>query len=103
MEDIDDVLGQVEKIKKGLEKLQKNLKTMEVKGKDESENITAIVSGKGKIIDYKFAINVNTLNNEIKDALVEATNEGLEKAKKLESEKKQEIIGDIDIPDIPGL
>lgn len=103
MEDVDNVLDQVERIKKGLQELQKDLKSMKVKGKDENGTTTVIVSGEGKILDFKFDSPIETLNKETKNALIEATNNGLEKAKKLESEKKQEIIGDIDMPDIPGL
>lgn len=103
MENVDNIMGQVENIKKGLEKLQQNLKNVNVKGQDETKTVTVTANGKGKILELKFISDIDTINEQIQEAIIEATNKTLKKAKKLEAEKKQEIIGDINMPDIPGL
>lgn len=101
MEDMDNILNQIERIQRELRELQNKLKDMEVKGTEKNGLVTTIVNGKGKIIDFDF--NNGIIDQKFKEALLESINNGLEKAKQLEIEKKREIIGDVDMPDIPGL
>src|SRR6056297_853756 len=101
MEDMEDIIGRIKRIKEELIKLQQNLKKMYVYGEEDKNMVKVKVNGKGKIIDIEFS--TKNINNDFKKAIIKATNNGLQKADKLEQNKKQEIIGDVDIPDIPGL
>ncbi len=101
MEDMEDIIGRIKRIKEELIKLQQNLKKMYVYGEEDKNMVKVKVNGKGKIIDIEFF--TKNINNNFKKAIIKATNNGLQKADKLEQNKKQEIIGDVDIPDIPGL
>ncbi|MFP4015916.1 MAG: YbaB/EbfC family nucleoid-associated protein [Halanaerobiales bacterium] len=98
-------IEQIAVIKEELGKLEKELETITVEGTDDNNIITAIVSGKGKIMDYKFnfgemvGLNKDTLIR----AVVNASNNGLQAAEKLKITRKKEIIGDVNIPDMPGL
>jgi len=103
---MDNILGQIDIIKRKLTELQEELKETTVSGNDKEKIVTALVSGTGKVLNYEFnpelmeSIEGQTLVN----SLVEATNDGLKKAKELEAQKKKEIVGDVNIPDdIPGL
>lgn len=103
--DMDNILGQIELVKQRLRKLQEKLKSTTVEGEDENNLITAIVSGSGMVIDYKLNTKVMEAINQAQlvKALVESTNNGLKKAKELEIAKKQEILGEFNISNIPGL
>lgn len=103
--DMNNILGQIELVKQRLRKLQEELKSTTVVGEDENNLITAIVSGSGKVVDYRLNTKVMEAINQAKliKALVESTNNGLKKAKELEIAKKQEILGEFNVPNIPGL
>ncbi|ACL70945.1 YbaB/EbfC family nucleoid-associated protein [Halothermothrix orenii] len=102
---MNDILGKIENIKNQLARLQVELKKTTVRGEDEQGLVTAIVSGKGKIVDYEF--NFREFKKihpaELKKAIIEATNNGVKKAEQLETDRKKEIIGDFNLPDIPGI
>lgn len=103
--DINDIITQINNIKKGMAALEKELEEITVEGSDSNGFITSIVNGKGVILDYRF--NPGQISSIKKDnliqAVVEATNNALKKARELEGSKKKEIIGEVNIPDIPGL
>ena len=103
--DMNDIITKINNIKKGMAALEKELEQITVEGSDSQGIITAISDGKGVIKDYRF--NPGQINSIKKDnliqAVVEATNNTLKKARELEGSKKKEIVGDINIPDIPGL
>ncbi len=101
MENMDNILERIQKIKEEMINLQQDLKEMYVYGEEEKNLVKALINGKGKVLDYEFK--TENVDNEIKKAIIKATNDGLQKATQLEQKKKQEIIGDVDIPDIPGL
>ena len=96
-----NVLNRIEQIKKELKELQGKLGDMEVCGEEERGLVKTIGNGKGKILDFVFANGI--VDEEFKKALISSVNNALDKAKELEKEKKQEIIGNIQMPDIPGL
>lgn len=102
---MDDIIGQIAVIKQRMNQLQEELKKTRVKGSDDDNIITAIVSGSGQVIDYEFDLNKIEIFDQKKltKSLIEATNKGISAAKKLEAEKKKEIVGSVDIPNIPGL
>lgn len=103
--DMDNMLEKVNNIKVQLTVLEEELKEITVEGTDNNEMIIAIVSGKGMVKDYRFNPGqMSTIDKDsLIDAVVEATNNALIKAKKLEADKKKKIVGNINLPDIPGL
>jgi len=101
MDNMEDIVGRIKKIKEELIKLQQDLKEMYVYGEEEKNLVKVVVSGKGEVSDLEFT--GKNINNDLKNAIIKATNDGLRKANKLEQNKKQEIVGNVDIPDIPGL
>ena len=103
--DTNNILEKIEIIKRRLEELQEELKEIKIEGSNEDNTITAVVSGKGRILDYQLKLGqIGALNkNTLIKAVVDASNNALKAAKQLEATKKKEIIGDINIPDIPGL
>ncbi|HLV09363.1 MAG TPA: YbaB/EbfC family nucleoid-associated protein [Halanaerobiales bacterium] len=102
--DINDIIGQVNYIKKRLAELQEELKKTTVEGSEQRKIVKVQLSGTGIILGYKIDQKEDFEINTLSSALVEATNEGLEKARKLESQKKKEIAADLNLPDnIPGL
>ncbi len=103
---MDNILNQVEVIKKSLTELQEELKETTISGTDKNKLVKALVSGTGKILDYQF--NAELMESiEIKkliNSLVEATNDGLKKANQLEVQRKKEIVGDLNMPNnMPGI
>ena len=103
--DMNNIVEQITDIKARLLKLEKELKDITVKGTDSNNLITSIVSGDGIILDYQFnLIDMGGLNKDsLVKAVVEATNNGLKAAKELEVSRKKEIVGQVNLPDIPGL
>jgi nucleoid-associated protein EbfC len=103
--DVGNIVEQIELIKNNLSNLKEELENIKVRGTDENNIITAVISGSGKILDYEFDIVKINFNNpiKIKQAIIEASNRGLEKSYKLAAEKKKGIVDKINIPDIPGL
>lgn len=99
--DINNIMGQIEKIKNNMEKSQSQLKDLRVTGSDENGQVEVIFDGKGEVLDFK--LNGDKLNEDLSYALVEATNDGFKKVKELQMEKRQEALGGIDMPDIPGI
>ncbi len=102
---MNSILGKIEMIKKQLKNLQEELAETTVKGNDDGEIVTAVVSGTGKLLDYQLNFEVfGTINQEdLRRALIQATNNGLQQAKQLEITRKKEIVGEVNLPDIPGL
>ncbi len=102
---MNSILGKIEMIKRQLKNLQEELAETTVKGNDDGEIVTAIVSGTGKLLDYQLNFEVfGTINQEdLRQALIQATNNGLQQAKQLEITRKKEIVGEVNLPDIPGL
>ncbi len=98
--DMDNILDKIEQIKTDLNNLQQKLEAKELQADDEHNLVTTIVNGKGKILDFNFTKNIDI---ETKNALIESVNKALEKADKIERESKQQIVGDIDVPDVPGI
>ncbi len=105
MMDMNNIVEQITFIKEKLSILDKELEELTVEGKDHTNRITVVVSGKGVVRDYQFnLIEMGGLNKDsLVKAVVEATNSGLQAAKELEASRKKEIIGDVNLPDIPGL
>lgn len=103
--DMNNIVEQIALIKEKLSKLQEELSAMTVEGTDSKNIITAILDGKGKVLDYKFNVSemIGLNQNNLVEAVVEATNNALKSAKELEASKKKEIVGDVNIPDMPGL
>ncbi|MFW6309172.1 MAG: YbaB/EbfC family nucleoid-associated protein [bacterium] len=101
MEGMNNVSDQITKLKKELEKLEAQLKERKVYGKENHGLVTTVVNGQGKIVDFEF--NEGVVDEEFKKAIIDSINDGLERAKRLKKKKKQEIIGDLQIPDMPGL
>ena len=101
MGDMDNIMNRIEEIKKELNNLQEKLKTEKVYGKEKHGLVRTVVNGKGKILDFEFDNGV--VDKEFKEAIIDSVNDALEKAEKLEKEKKQKIVGNIDVPDVPGL
>ncbi|MCG8512514.1 MAG: YbaB/EbfC family nucleoid-associated protein [Halanaerobiales bacterium] len=102
---MNSILGKIEMIKRQLKNLQEELAETTVKGNDDGEIVTAIVSGTGKLLDYQLNFEAfGTINQEdLRRALIQATNNGLQQAKQLEITRKKEIVGEVNLPDIPGL
>lgn len=98
---MDDIMDRIEKIKKGLEESEEDLKDLVLEGTDSGDMVTAIFSGKGQLKEIKAA--ENTPAKEIKPHLIEAINDGIKKVNALKAERKKSLLGDIEIPDIPGL
>ena len=98
---MDNIMNRIEEIKKELNNLQEKLKTEKVYGKEKHGLVRTVVNGKGKILDFEFDNGV--VDKEFKEAIIDSVNDALEKAEKLEKEKKQKIVGNIDVPDVPGL
>ena len=101
MDDMDNIMNRIEQIKKELDELQEKLKTEKVYGKEKHGLVTTVVNGKGKILDFEFDNGV--VDKEFKEAIIDSVNDALDKAEELEKEKKQEIVGDVEVPDVPGL
>ena len=101
MGDMDNIMNRIEEIKKELNNLQEKLKTEKVYGKEKHGLVRTVVNGKGKILDFEFDNWV--VDKKFKEAIIDSVNDALEKAEKLEKEKKQKIVGNIDVPDVPGL
>lgn len=103
--EINNIMEKVNVIKKRLSELEEELSKVEVEGQDDNNIITAILSGKGKILDYKLNLNqMGALNKDtLIKAVVDASNKGLQAARELEAEKRRKIVGDLDLPDMPGL
>ncbi|MFW6238358.1 MAG: YbaB/EbfC family nucleoid-associated protein [Halanaerobiales bacterium] len=98
---MDDIMERIDKIKEGLKKSQEDLEDIVLEGTDSKKMVTAIISGKGKLKDIKPAENIPA--EKIKPHLIEAVNDGIEKANEIKAERKKKLLGDIEIPDIPGL
>ena len=105
MENMNNILGKIDLIKQRLNNLQGELEEIMVKGTDDDKVVTTIVSGTGKIIDFQLNFELfDTINQQdLRKALIQASNNGLNQAKQLEITKKREIVGEINLPDIPGL
>ncbi|MTI61439.1 hypothetical protein GM661_16900 [Iocasia frigidifontis] len=105
MNNMDDIMGQIAVIKQRMNQLQEELKKTKVNGSDDDKIITVIVSGSGQVIDYEFDLKKIEIFDQEKliKSLIEATNRGLTAARELEAKKKKEIVGTVDIPNIPGL
>ncbi len=101
MDDMDGIINKINEIKNNLDNLENNLKEIKLFAEDKDSIVKITLNGKGKILNYEFS--QSSINDKVKEALISATNIGLEKAKKLESEKKKNSIGNIELPDIPGL
>ena len=101
MKDGKNLLNSLEQIKNDLNDLQKKLKTEKVYGKEKHGLVTTVVNGEGQIVDFKF--DNGMVDKEFKVAIIQSINDGLKKAEQLRKEKKQEIVGEIGIPDIPGI
>ncbi|MFW5971860.1 MAG: YbaB/EbfC family nucleoid-associated protein [Bacillota bacterium] len=103
--DMENVVGQISFIKEKLADLDEELQNTTVSGSDNNDIITAQINGKGKVLTYKFnASQMVSLNKEkLIAAVVEATNNGIDAARELEKSRKKEIVGGVNIPDIPGL
>ncbi|HHU91845.1 MAG TPA: YbaB/EbfC family nucleoid-associated protein [Halanaerobiaceae bacterium] len=103
--DISNIITQINNIKNGLAALEKELEEITVEGSDSQGMITAIVNGKGIVQNYLF--NPGQISSIKKDnliqALIEASNQALTKARELAASKKKEILAEVNIPDIPGL
>ncbi|MFW6029813.1 MAG: YbaB/EbfC family nucleoid-associated protein [Halanaerobiales bacterium] len=103
--DMNNIMQQVETIKKRLEELRNELADIRVEGKDDDNIITAIVNGKGKVLDYSINLGqIGALNKAtLIKAVVDASNNALQSAREIEAEKRKEIIGDLNLPNLPGL
>lgn len=103
--DMNNIMEQINNIKEQLTVLEEELKQITVKGTDSNEMITAVVTGKGEVKDYELnPLQIGSIKKDsLIKAVVEATNNGLQEAKKLEAKRKKEIVGDVDIPNMPGL
>ena len=101
MDDMNNILDKIEKIKKDLKDLEDKLETLTVYGKEKHGLVKTVVNGKGKIVDFEFTNGV--VDKEFKEAIISSINDGLNKAKNLEKKEKENIIGDIDLPDVPGI
>lgn len=103
--DMNDMMEQLSNIKEKLAALAEELKNIKIEGTDSDKILTAIVSGNGSVKDYIFNPDqIGSINKEnLIQAIVEATNNALQKARNYESEKKKEIAGKVNIPDMPGL
>lgn len=103
--DMNNIITQINNIKKRLAALEKELEQITVEGSDSKGIITSITNGKGLVKNYIFNPGqISSINKDsLIEAVVEATNNALKKARELESSKKKEIIGEVNIPDIPGL
>lgn len=103
--DMDNILGQIDIIKNKMSQLDQELKNTTIEGSDNEGIFTVIVNGKGKVLDLKFNFNAITAYSQdgIVSAWVDAVNTGLEKARELEKQKRMEIVGDVNLPNIPGL
>lgn len=99
------MLEQVNYIKEKLAQLVEELKEVSIEDMDSNNILTAVVSGNGIVKDYIFNPDqIGSINKDsLVHAIVEATNNALQKAKKYESDRKKEIADNVNIPDIPGL
>lgn len=105
MENMNNILSQIEEIKNKLRNLQEELKSITVENNDENNIVTTIVDGTGKITDFKFNLEVidSIDHKDFITALVNSANNAVAKAKQLEKDKKKAIVGNVNIPDVPGL
>jgi len=101
MNNMENILDKIEKIKTELNDLQQKLESKKIQETDQQDLVTTVVNGKGKIIDFKFQ-NI-TIDENVKKALINSVNNALDKAKMLEKESKQKIVEEVDVPDVPGL
>ena len=101
MNNMENILDKIEKIKTELNDLQQKLESKKIQETDKQDLVTTVVNGKGKIIDFKFK-NI-TIDENVKKALINSVNNALDKAKVLEKESKQKIVEEVDVPDVPGL
>lgn len=103
--DINNIVEQITFIKEKLSELQDELEKITVEGTDSENMITAIISGKGKIMDYQFNLTqMEGINRDkLIKAAIEATNNGLLAARELEASRKKAIVGDFNIPGMPDL
>ena len=101
MDNMEDILNQITMIKARLNQLENELEEINLRADDDNCLVSVVVNGKGRIIDYN--LHGEDIKEETKKALIVAVNRALEKAKQTRAEKKQEIVGDVNIPDIPGL
>lgn len=101
MKNMEDILKQINQIKNKMETLSKQLKDIKIKGISDSNKTTAVFSGDGKILDY--FIEGYEIDDNLKNELIEAINNGIKKAEKLRKESRKEIAGNLSLPDIPGI
>ena len=101
MDDMDNILNQITMIKKRLNQLENELSEIDLRADDDNGLVSIVVNGKGQMVDIHF--HDEEISKESKNALIEAVNRGQEKAQQTRADKKQEIVGDVNIPDIPGL
>ena len=99
---IDNVLEEIEKIKNGLKESEKDLKEIKIEATDSRELIKTEFNGKGELLNISF-LSSDISAEELKPILIESVNNGLEKVKELKTERKQKVLGNIELPDIPGL
>ncbi len=100
-DNMEDILKQIDIIKRRLRQMENELENTNVKGRDERSGITVIYNGKNEIIDI--VVPDDKLEQNLKAGLIAALNNGLKNSTSLKTEKKQEILGEIDLPNIPGL
>lgn len=98
---MENILNQITMIKKRLNQLENELSEINLRADDENGLVSVVANGKGKITDLYF--HDEEISEESKNALIKAVNRAQEKAQQTRADKKQEIVGDVDIPDIPGL
>ena len=98
---MENILNQITMIKKRLNQLENELSEINLRADDENGLVSVVTNGKGKITDLYF--HDEEISEESKNALIKAVNRAQEKAQQTRADKKQEIVGDVDIPDIPGL
>ena len=101
MDQQENILNQIEKIKNDLDQLQTQLENEKVYGKEQHGLVTTIVNGKGEVIDFEF--DSGMVDIEFKKAIIQSINNGLKKARQLEKKQKQKIANGISIPDMPDL
>ena len=101
MREMQNILESIEKIKKEMAQLQEKLKTQTVSGKEKHGLVTTIVNGQGEIVDFQFSDGV--VDEEFKIAIISSINDGLQKAHRLQKKEKENIVNQVNLPDIPGL
>ncbi|MFW5991907.1 MAG: YbaB/EbfC family nucleoid-associated protein [Halanaerobiaceae bacterium] len=101
MDDFSNIMGEIERIKSELNQLEEELLHTEVMGQNHDGKIIAKASGKGELIEFE--ISDKNLDPDLNKALIQAANRALNNSRELAARKKKEIIGEVNLPEMPGL